>query len=40
MSKTLMAHYALKEGLSIVRQRIIDWGGVERLDCLSLLARP
>lgn len=40
MSKTLMAHYALKEGLSVVRQRIIDWGGVERLDCLSLLARP
>jgi SAM-dependent methyltransferase len=40
MSKTLMAHYALKEGLEVVRQRIIDWGGVERLDCLSLLASP
>jgi ubiquinone/menaquinone biosynthesis C-methylase UbiE len=40
MSKTLMAHYALKEGLTVVRQRVIDWGGVERLDCLSLLARP
>ena len=40
MSKELMAHYALKEGLEVVRQRVIDWGGVERLDCLTLLARP
>ncbi len=40
MSKPLMEHYARKEGLSVLRQRVIDWGGVERLDCLSLLARP
>jgi len=40
MSKGLMAHYALKEGLAVVRQRVIDWGGEPRLDCLSLLARP
>ena len=39
MSRALMRHYALKEGLGVVRQRVIDWGGVERLDCLSLLAR-
>jgi len=40
MSKALLRHYALKEGLAVVRQRVIDWGGVARLDCLSLLARP
>lgn len=40
MSKRLMQHYAQKEGLSVMRQRVIDWGGVARLDCLSLLARP
>jgi SAM-dependent methyltransferase len=40
MSRRLMEHYALKEDLRVVRQRVIDWGGVPRLDCLSLLARP
>lgn len=40
MSKGLMAHYALKEGLSVLRQRVVDWGGEPRLDCLSLLERP
>ena len=40
MSQRLMEHYALKEGLQGLRQRVIDWGGVPRLDCLSLLARP
>ena len=40
MSRELMRHYALKEGLEAVRQNVFDWGGVERLDCLSLLARP
>ena len=39
LSKRLMEHYALKEGLAVVRQRVIDWGGVARLDCLSLLAK-
>jgi SAM-dependent methyltransferase len=40
MSRALLRHYALKEGLEVVRQRVIDWGGVERLDCLTLLAKP
>lgn len=52
MSKDLMAHYAIRAGLSIRRQDVIDWGwrfgpnwtlkGYDNpeLDCLSLLQRP
>jgi SAM-dependent methyltransferase len=40
MSRPLMRHYALKEGLRALRQVVIDWGGVERLDCRSLLEKP
>lgn len=40
MSQPLMRHYAVKEGLTVLRQRVIDWGGVPKLDCLSLLAKP
>jgi hypothetical protein len=39
MSKELFEHYALKEGLEIVRQKKINWGVVDG-DCLSLVARP
>jgi SAM-dependent methyltransferase len=39
MSKRLLEHYALKEGLAVLRQRVIDWGGVPRLDCLSLVEK-
>jgi SAM-dependent methyltransferase len=39
MSQALMAHYAHKEGLSVLRQQVMDWGGEPGLDCLSLLER-
>jgi ubiquinone/menaquinone biosynthesis C-methylase UbiE len=40
MSQPLMRHYAAKEGLTVRRQQVIDWGGVPKLDCLSLLEKP
>jgi ubiquinone/menaquinone biosynthesis C-methylase UbiE len=40
MSKELFAHYAVKEGLLVVEQHLVDWGGVRHLDCVSLLAKP
>lgn len=39
MSKELYAHYAIKEGLEVVRQQKIQWNTPD-LDCLSLVARP
>lgn len=39
MSKELFEHYALKEGLTVVRQKTINWGGVRDSDCLSLVAK-
>jgi ubiquinone/menaquinone biosynthesis C-methylase UbiE len=38
MSKELMAHYAGKECLRVVKQQTIAWSGIDDLDCLSLLA--
>jgi SAM-dependent methyltransferase len=40
MSKELFEHYALKEGLQIVRQKPINWAGVVDIDCLSLVSKP
>lgn len=41
MSKELLAHYALKEGLEVVRQEPVDWAGDGSfIDCFSLLRRP
>ena len=43
MSKELCAHFALKSGLKIVKQKVIPWGAgpggsaVEALDCLSVV---
>jgi len=39
MSRELFAHYCHKEGLSIVRSELIDWG-VPDLDCITLVERP
>jgi ubiquinone/menaquinone biosynthesis C-methylase UbiE len=39
MSASLFRHYAVKEGLEVVTQEVIDWGGVAQLDCLSLVRR-
>jgi SAM-dependent methyltransferase len=40
MTKELFAHYALKEGLVVLSQRVITWAGEPDLDCLSLVERP
>ncbi|WP_343898064.1 class I SAM-dependent methyltransferase [Craurococcus roseus] len=41
MSKELLAHYALKEGLEVLRQEPVDWvGDGGFIDCFSLLRRP
>ena len=41
MSKELLAHYALKEGLEVLRQEPLDWAGDGSfIDCFSLLRRP
>lgn len=39
MSKQLFAHYCAKEGLEVVKSKIIDWGEPE-LDCLTLFKKP
>jgi ubiquinone/menaquinone biosynthesis C-methylase UbiE len=39
MTKELFAHYAIKEELRILSQRVINWGGHVDLDCLTLLER-
>ncbi|MGQ0621248.1 MAG: class I SAM-dependent methyltransferase [Panacagrimonas sp.] len=40
MSAAFFAHYARKEGLVVLRQQVINWGGHAELDCLTLLQRP
>jgi LPS sulfotransferase NodH/SAM-dependent methyltransferase len=43
MSESLFHHYAHKEGLKLVKSRVINWGKgprhVQQLDCLSLVNR-
>ena len=39
MSKDIFAHLAYKSGFIIDEQLIVDWGGEEKLDCLSLLIK-
>lgn len=40
MSEALFAHYAVKEGLAVVRQLPIKWASPDYLDCVSLVERP
>lgn len=39
MSKDLFAYLANRAGLKILEQKVIDWGGVKELDCLTLLEK-
>jgi SAM-dependent methyltransferase len=39
MSQELFEHYAFKEGLAIVRQKVINWGSVVDSDCLTLVEK-
>lgn len=44
MSQAMFKHYAIKEGLEILKSQVIDWGQdkkkVPDLDCLSLVRKP
>jgi SAM-dependent methyltransferase len=44
MSRDLFAHLAIKEGLEVAKQQVIDWGSttdlVREIDCMSLVRRP
>lgn len=40
MSKDWFAHYALKEGLNVLSQRLIEWSGIPDLDCVTLVEKP
>ena len=41
MSRESLAHYALKEGLEVLREEPVDWAGDGSfIDCFSLLWRP
>lgn len=37
MSRQLFAYLAHRAGLTIIEQYVIDWGGVENLDCITLV---
>ncbi|MCF3591023.1 methyltransferase domain-containing protein [Planktothrix agardhii 1029] len=39
MSASLFTEYAQEANLQVVRQRIINWGGSENIDCLSLVEK-
>ena len=40
MSVDMFRHYALKEGLEVVRQRPVRWAEIENLDGFTLVQRP
>lgn len=40
MSSSLFAHAAMRSGFLVVEQQLIDWAGVPRLDCATLLEKP
>lgn len=37
MSAELFKHYCEKEGITVLKQQIIDWGDAKNIDCLSLV---
>jgi SAM-dependent methyltransferase len=39
MSRKLFADLAVAEGLQVIRQRVINWGGYRDLDCLTVVER-
>jgi ubiquinone/menaquinone biosynthesis C-methylase UbiE len=40
MSKDFFAHYARREGLTVLRQQLLNWGEHVELDCLTLVEKP
>jgi hypothetical protein len=39
MTEEMFAHYALKEGLNVLSQRVIDWSDEPRIDCWTIVER-
>ena len=39
MSKQLFAYLANRAGLEVLEQRVINWGNIEGLDCLTLVEK-
>jgi ubiquinone/menaquinone biosynthesis C-methylase UbiE len=37
MTKDMMADLARSKGLDVIEQRVIGWGGVDQLDCITLV---
>lgn len=40
MSADLFTHFARRSGLTVLNQTLVDWDGIPRLDCLTLLELP
>ncbi len=40
MSKDRFARLCFKSGLSVVRQKTIEWGAIPELDCITLFRKP
>jgi SAM-dependent methyltransferase len=40
MSAALFASIAIESGLEVVEQKLLRWGEIDELDCLSLVRRP
>jgi SAM-dependent methyltransferase len=40
MSQELFHHYCAKEGLAVVRSRIVDWTGAPGHDCVTVFEKP
>ena len=39
MSKEIFAYLAWRAGFTVLEQHEIDWGGVDKLDCLTLVEK-
>jgi hypothetical protein len=40
MTKEMVAHYALKDGLNVPSQRVVDWTGAPKIECLTPSSGP
>lgn len=39
MSQELFAHYCAKEGLTVLKSKVIDWPEYPQLDCFTLFSK-
>jgi SAM-dependent methyltransferase len=40
MSREMFGHYAVKEGLTVMKQQLLNWGNEAGLDCMSIIEKP